>query len=72
MEKEAVANRQGMSTPSGEKIRPDRLHTSDYHKGHGKIPYHESLDSDVDDTYVILELDNKQQGGKPISLERHD
>ena len=72
MEKEAIANKQGMSTPYGEKIRPDRLHTSDFSKAHGKVPYHESFDADVDDTYIITTEANQKQGGKPISLEKHD
>jgi len=61
-----------MSTRYGEKIRPDRLHTPDFSKAHGNVSYHESFVADVDDTYIITTEANQKQGGKPISLEKHD
>jgi hypothetical protein len=66
--KEVLAHKQGMVTPEGKPIPADKLHTKNFHKGHGKEPYKDTLTSDINDTYVQAETDNKKQRANPIVL----
>ena len=66
--KEVLAHKQGMVTPEGKPIPADKLHTKNFHKGHGKRPYKDTRTSDINDTYIQAETDNKKQQANPIVL----
>jgi len=66
--KTVLAHQQGMKTPEGKDIPADQLHTKNFQKGHGKKPYKNTLTSDINDTYIQAEIDNKKQQANPIVL----
>tara|TARA_B100001094_G_scaffold328334_1_gene388515 strand:+ start:21974 stop:23500 length:1527 start_codon:yes stop_codon:yes gene_type:complete len=67
-EKTEAAVSQDWMTPAGTEIDPERLHTGDYEKGHGKLSYKESYTSDPFDTYVETRKENRSHGSSPIRL----
>ena len=68
IEKGALAHKQGMKTPEGKDIPADQLHTKNFQKGHGEKSYKETLTSDINDTYIQTERDNKKQQANSIKL----
>jgi hypothetical protein len=68
IQKEALVHKQGNKTPEGKDIPANKVHTSDFEKGHGQTSYKDSLTVDIEDTYIQAQVDNRKQGSNPIKI----